>query len=317
MEFAGVVYTSRLPAAIEEELETRFGARHVGPADADFCARLTRTWGLVAGPGASLDSALIHRLPGSVRIIASYSVGVDHIDIEAARIRGIVVTNTPDVVTNATADVAMLLILSACRQASWAERRLRAGEWRGASLLDTFGVDLAGRTLGIFGYGRIGQATARRGVAFGMQIVYHGRHPRAVTDLPGARFEAQLHAFLAASDIVSLHVPLTPATRHVVDRDAIAAMRPGSILVNTARGGLVDDEALIEALRSGHLRAAGLDVYDSEPRIRPGYLTLDNVTLLPHIGTATIETRLAMGRAVIANLKAFREGREPPGWVRT
>jgi lactate dehydrogenase-like 2-hydroxyacid dehydrogenase len=311
----GVIYTRRLPPAIEEELHRLFDARHVDPAGEDVARTLDGVWGIVVVPGTRCDAAMIARLPACVRILASYSVGVDHIDLEAAAARGIAVSNTPDVLTDATADIAMLLILAACRAATRAEHFLRSGRWRGISLLDMFGVDLAGRTLGILGFGRIGRATARRARAFGMSIVYHGPRARPEAVALEARYEPERGDFLAASDVVSLHAPLTPATRHIIDATALAAMRPGSILVNTARGSLVDDSALIDALRRGHLRAAGLDVYEGEPDINPAYLELDNVTLLPHIGSATIETRHAMGRKVIANLTACAAGRPMPDRV--
>jgi glyoxylate reductase len=209
----------------------------------------------------------------------------------------------------------MFLILAACRNTGWAERHLRSGDWAGASLLDMFGVDVSGRTLGILGLGRIGLATARRAKAFGMDILYHGPRPRSEAQSIGARFEPDLGRFLKSTDVLSLHAPLTPATVRIIDRDALAAMRPGSILVNTARGDLIDDDAVIDALRSGHLRAAGFDVFSGEPALDPAYLTLSNVTLLPHIGSATVETRIRMGERVLANIEAFLAGRRAPDLI--
>jgi lactate dehydrogenase-like 2-hydroxyacid dehydrogenase len=309
-----IVYTARLPEPIERALNDTYDAARIEPAEIASLAEGIEA--LVVTPSTPLTAAAMRALPASVRLIASYSVGTDHIDLAAAAAQDLRVTNTPDVLTDATADVAMLLILSACRQASFAERELRAGHWRGLSMADVPGIDLAGRTLGIYGFGRIGQATARRARAFGMRIVHHGRRrrPDAERELD-ARFEPDRKAFLQSIDVLSLHAPATPATRHFVDRETLALLRKGSVVVNTARGPLVDDEALIEALRSRHLHGAGLDVYDGEPKVHPGYLALDNVTLLPHIGSATIETRVAMGERVLANLAAHFAGQPLPNEV--
>ena len=309
-----IVYTARLPVPIELELHEHYDAQRI---DAAGLAQLVDgVEALVVTPGTPLNATTIQALPASVRLIASYSVGTDHIDLAVAAARGLPVTNTPDVLTDATADVAMLLILSACRQASVAERELRAGRWRGLSMADVPGVDLAGRTLGIYGFGRIGQATARRAKAFGMRIAYHGpnRKPDAERELD-ARYEPDRRTFLQTIDVLSLHAPASASTRHFVDREALAWLRNGVVVINTARGPLVDDEALIAALRSRHLHGAGLDVYDGEPKVNPGYLDLDNVTLLPHIGSATFETRVAMGRRVLANLEAHFAGQPLPNAV--
>ncbi len=310
-----VACTTALPPAIQAELQSQFGARFVDSTVPGFAQSLQGVRAIIAAPACPLPAALIAALPPSVGLIAAYSAGTDYIDVAAARHRAIAVTNTPDVLTDATADAAMLLILSACRNASWAERHLRAGLWTGASLLDMFGVDLAGRTLGVLGFGRIGRAVARRALACGMRILYHS--PRVGADDPTlpARFQPDFLEFLRTTDVLSLHAPLTPATRRIVDREALAQLRPGSILINTARGDLIDDDAVIDSLRRRHLRAAGFDVYSGEPRIHPGYLTLDNVTLLPHMGSAAAETRLAMGRKVIANIEAFLAGRTLPNPV--
>jgi lactate dehydrogenase-like 2-hydroxyacid dehydrogenase len=309
-----IVYTARLPAPIERELHERYDATRIERSNLTSLGSDIEA--LVVTPGTPLTAATIQSLPANIRLIASYSVGTDHIDLAAAAARGVHVTNTPDVLTDATADVAMLLILSACRQASIAERELRAGRWRGLSMADVPGIDLAGRTLGIYGFGRIGQATARRARAFGMRIVYHGPQPKPEAERElDARFEPDRKAFLQAIDVLSLHAPATATTRHFVNREALATLRKGSVVVNTARGPLVDDEALIEALRMRHLHGAGLDVYDGEPKVNPGYLELDNVTLLPHIGSATIETRVAMGQRVLANLAAHFAGQPLPNAV--
>lgn len=258
-----------------------------------------------------IDAALLDRAPG-LRIVANAVVGYEHVDREACRARGIVVTNTPDVLTDATADLAFALILSAVRGLPAAERSLRAGQFHGWGFWDYLGGDLNGKTLGIFGMGRIGRAVARRAAPFGMPVIYHSR-----TRLP-ADDEAALGAewvdfdgLIARSDVLSLHAPLTPGTRHAIDADALRRMRPGSYLINTARGALVDEAALVDALRDGPLAGAGLDVYELEPAIHPGLLELPNVTLLPHVGSATRETRTRMAMLAARNVHAVLTGGPP------
>jgi glyoxylate reductase len=258
-----------------------------------------------------VDAGLLERAP-RLRIVANAVVGYEHVDREACRARGIAVTNTPDVLTDATADLAMALILSAVRGLPAAERSLRAGQFHGWGFWDYLGGDLNGKTLGIFGMGRIGRAVARRAAPFGMHVIYHSR-----TRLP-AHEEAALGAewvdfdgLIARSDVLSLHAPLTPQTRHAIDADALRRMRPGAYLVNTARGALVDEAALVDALRDGPLAGAGLDVYEREPAIHPGLLELANVTLLPHVGSATRETRTRMAMLAARNVHAVLNGSPP------
>ncbi len=258
-----------------------------------------------------LDAAAIGRLPGSVKAIANFSVGVDHVDLDAAKARGIIVTNTPDVLSDATAEIAMLLMLGAARRASEGERLIRSGRWRQWSPAFMVGSQITGKTLGIVGMGRVGQVTARRARGFDMRIHYHNRRRLPAQAEQGAEFHEHLETLLGACDVLSLHCPTTPQTRGLIDAERIALMRPGVILVNTARGALVDDEALQQALRSGHVAAAGLDVFNDEPDIHPGYRDLDNTFLLPHIGSATRETRDAMGFRALDNLDAIFAGREP------
>ena len=258
-----------------------------------------------------VDAELLERAP-RLRIVANAVVGYEHVDREACRARGIAVTNTPDVLTDATADLAMALILSAVRGLPAAERSLRAGQFHGWGFWDYLGGDLNGKTLGIFGMGRIGRAVARRAAPFGMHVIYHSR-----TRLP-ADDEAALGAewvdfdgLIARSDVLSLHAPLTPQTRHAIDADALRRMRRGAYLVNTARGALVDEAALVDALREGPLAGAGLDVYEREPAIHPGLLELPNVTLLPHVGSATRETRTRMAMLAARNVHAVLTGSPP------
>jgi glyoxylate reductase len=258
-----------------------------------------------------VDAALLDGAP-RLRIVANAVVGYEHVDLAACRARGIVVTNTPDVLTEATADLAWALILSTVRRTPQAERSLRAGGFGGWGFWDYLGGDLAGATLGIFGMGRIGRAVARRAGAFGMRVIYHGRSRLSVDDESalGARWVDRAE-LLRTSDVLSLHAPLTPETRHFIDRNALREMRRGAYLVNTARGALVDEAALVDALRDGHLAGAGLDVYEREPVIHPGLLELDNVVLLPHVGSATRDTRTRMAMLAARNAHAVLLGRPP------
>jgi lactate dehydrogenase-like 2-hydroxyacid dehydrogenase len=260
--------------------------------------------GILCAAGDPMNAATIAALPDSVRIIATFSVGYDHIDLAAAKARGIVVTNTPDVLSFATAECAFTLMLMAARRAGEGERMVRAGKWDGWAPTQLMGVTLEGKALGIAGFGRIGRELAAMARGFRVKIHYRDLR-RAPPELEqGATFHDNDETFLAAIDILSMHMPGGEATRKWLNAERLARMKPGSLVVNTGRGGSVDDAALVEALRSGHIRAAGLDVYDGEPRIFPGYLALENVALLPHLGSATIETRLAMGERALGNLDA-------------
>ena len=258
-----------------------------------------------------VDSDLLDRAP-RLRVVANAVVGYEHVDVAACRARGITVTNTPDVLTDATADLTLGLILATVRALPQAERSLREGAFHGWGFWDYLGGDLRGRTLGIYGMGRIGRAVARRAAAFGMSILYHSRTPLSAQDEAALGAErVDLDGLIARSDVLSLHAPLTPETRHVMDADALRRMRPGSFLVNTARGALVDEAALVDALRDGPLGGAGLDVYEHEPRIHPGLLELPNAVLLPHVGSATRETRTRMAMLAARNAHAVLAGRPP------
>jgi glyoxylate reductase len=258
-----------------------------------------------------VDRALLERAP-RLRIVANAVVGYDNVDVEACHARGVAVTNTPDVLTDATADLAIALMLTAVRRLPQAERSLRAGGFRGWGFWDYLGGDLSGSTLGILGMGRIGQATARRARAFGMRIQYTNRRPlpAELEGSLGARY-VDWETLLTTSDVLSLHAPATPETRHLLDGDALGRMKVGSYLVNTARGALVDEEALVAALRAGPLAGAGLDVYEHEPDVHPGLLELDNVVLLPHIGSATTGTRERMATLAARNVREVLSGGEP------
>jgi len=259
-----------------------------------------------------IDSELLAGAGERLRLIANFGAGTDNIDLEAARAHGIAVTNTPDVLTEDTADLAMALILIGARRLGEGERNLRAGRWRGWSPTDQLGRSLTGKALGIVGMGRIGGALARRARAFGMRIHYHNRR-----SVPGeaARYWPDLDSMLPEMDVVSLNTPYGPETRHLIDRRRLGLMRQEAWLINAARGGLVDQDGLIEALSAGRIAGAGLDVYPNEPEVDPRLLDLPNVVLLPHLGSATLESRTAMGEKVLANIRAFAEGRELPDRV--
>lgn len=276
-------------------------------------AREVGAEGILCSGGDRLDAAVIGALPDSLRAIVTFSAGIEHIDLRAAAARGIAVANTPDVLSVATAETAMLLLLTAARRAGEGERMLRAGAWAGWAPTQLLGVTLEGKRLGVLGMGRIGRELARMARGFGMEIHYRNR-----TRLPGelecgAIFHEEDDGFLAASQFLSMHIPGGEATRRWLDAARIARLPQGAVVVNTGRGSTVDDVALVAALQSGHVRAAGLDVYDGEPRVFEGYLGLENVVLLPHLGSATIETRNAMGFLALDNLDAvLLRGEAPP-----
>jgi lactate dehydrogenase-like 2-hydroxyacid dehydrogenase len=247
-----------------------------------------------------------------VRLIGNFGVGYNHIDVEAARRLGIRVSNTPDVLTDSTAELAIALLLMSTRRASEGERELRRGAWTGWRPTHSLGQSLAGKLLGLIGFGRIAQATARKAhAAFGMRIGYYGRR-RATPDVEaqtGAVFFESVDELVAASDVLSLHCPGGAATHHLINAARLARMKPTAVLINTARGSVVDEAALVEALGARRIAAAGLDVYEQEPKVHPGLLSLENAVLLPHLGSATVETRTAMGMRVAENLEAFFAGR--------
>lgn len=308
-----ILLTRRWPQPVEDRLAERYDVTSNvddAPLDAAALAAAMRDYDAVC-------PTVTDRLPQEViavdnrraRIIANYGAGFEHIDLDAARVAGIAVTNTPDVLTDATADVAMLLILMATRRASEGERELRAGQWSGWRPTHLLGTSLSGKTLGLIGYGRIARATAERARAFGMMVIYHSRS--RADDMPAEAYRATPAALAADADVVSLHAPGGEATRHMVDAAFLSTMRPTAVLVNTARGSLVDEAALASALTAGHIAAAGLDVYAQERQIAPALLACPNAVLLPHLGSATRETRIAMGMRVADNLDAFFAG-EPP-----
>ncbi len=313
-----LLLTRRWPSQVETELQaiydvtTDAGDRKLGP-EALAKAMLAHD---VLCPTVSdrLDADILLTPQARVRLIASYGVGFDHIDLDAARAAGIVVTNTPDVLTDATADLAMLLMLMATRRAGEGERELRAGNWSGWRPTHLMGQSLAGKTLGVVGLGRIGRAVASRAHhGFGMRIAYHDQHrpPRDVEASLEARYVDSVEALAARCDVLTLHCQGGAQTHHLVNRALLARMKPTAVVVNTARGSVVDEAALAEALRTGVIAAAGLDVFETEPTVHAGLRALENVVLLPHLGSATLETRVAMGRRAAANIAAFLSGQEP------
>ena len=310
-----LLITRRWPEAVEVELRQRCDVT-VDPEDARLGAAQLRQAMLdfdILCPTVSdrIDAGVLSVPDARVKLVANYGAGVDHIDLAAAKAAGLAVTNTPDVLTEATAEIAILLMLMASRRASEGERELRDGRWQGWRPTHLMGRSLAGLTLGLVGFGRIGQATAARAArVFDMKIAYHSRN-RVAAEIKvaiGARHVASLEMLVAEADVLSLHCRGGAETHHLIDAALLRRMKPGAILINTARGTVVDEAALAEALRDGAIWAAGLDVYEREPAVTPALLDLSNVVLLPHLGSATIETRTAMGMRVVANVDRFLAG---------
>jgi glyoxylate reductase len=288
------------------------GREHVGVNDEAFARDASSFEAIVSVVTDRIDEALLARAP-RLRIVANVAVGYDNIDVAACRARGIVVTNTPGVLTEATADLAFSLLLAAARRVAEGDRLVRRGAFAGWTPTFLLGSRVHGSTLGLVGLGRIGQAMARRARGFGMHVFYTAR-TRATADVEralGAR-HVPLDELFEHADFVSLHCPLTPETHHVVNAGRLARMKPGAVLVNTARGACVDEEALARALRGGPLAAAGLDVFEDEPRVHPDLLALENVVLAPHIGSADRPTREAMAALAVDGVLAVLAGQLPP-----
>jgi lactate dehydrogenase-like 2-hydroxyacid dehydrogenase len=259
-----------------------------------------------------IDETVLCVADRRVRLIGNFGVGFNHIDIEAAKRAGIRVSNTPDVLTDTTADLAILLMLMTTRRAGEGERELRARRWTGWHPTHLMGQSLEGKVLGLIGFGRIAQATARKAhLAFGMRIAYNGRRraSAAIENETGAEFIDSVDELVATCDVISLHCPGGPATFHLINAERLRRMQRHAVLINTARGPVVDEAALVAALAEKRIAAAGLDVYEDEPRVHPGLVSLENVVLLPHLGSATVETRTAMGMRVAENLEAYFAGK--------
>lgn len=317
MSKPGVLITRRLPASVIARVAPVCDIDLYEGPDAIPHGELIRR---VAGKHA-LMCLLTDRVEGdvldaagpSLRIVANIAVGYDNLDIAAARARGVVVTNTPDVLTEATADFTWALMLSIMRRVPEGERLVRRGEWKGWALDFMLGSDVRGKQLGIVGMGRIGRAVAGRAAAFGMRVACTtlGEGPTGASPAVSGFQSMGLDALLTSSDVISLHVPLTPATRHLIDQRALARMKRTAYLVNTSRGPVVDEEALAWALREGLIAGAALDVYEREPVIHPDLLSLENVVLAPHLGSATVETRTAMADLAASNVLAVLGGQPP------
>lgn len=264
-----------------------------------------------------IDAAMLEDAGDRLGLIANFGAGIEHIDLAAARAKKIIVTNTPGVFTDDTADLTMMLILSVPRRLGEGSRLVRDGAWTGWAPTQMLGRSIGGKRLAIIGMGRIGQAVAHRARAFGMEVVYHNRHPLpgAIENMLGARYEADLDRLLADADIVSLHCPASAETHHLLDARRIALLKPGAYVINTARGDLIDEDALIAALQAGSLGGAGLDVFAREPAVDPRLIALPSVITLPHLGSATVEGRSQAGEKVIANIRFWVDGHRPPDQV--
>ncbi|MQP64205.1 D-glycerate dehydrogenase [Niveispirillum sp. SYP-B3756] len=312
-----IIVTRKLPDAIETRMMELFNARlnlDDHPLSRDELRQAVETADvLVPTVTDTIDEALISQAGPQLKLIANFGNGVDHIDLRAARARGITVTNTPGVLTEDTADMTMALILATARRLSEGERLVRAGQWTGWAPTVMLGARLAGKRLGIIGMGRIGQAVARRAKAFGLSIHYHNRksvHPQVEAELDATYWES-LDQMLARMDIIAVTCPRTPATYHLLNARRLGLLKSSAILVNISRGQVVEEETLARMLQMKEIAGAGLDVYEDEPNVNPKLLKLDNVVLLPHMGSATIEGRLDMGEKVIVNIKTFVDGHTP------
>ncbi len=268
--------------------------------------------GLMCSLTDRVDAALLAAAP-NLKAVANIAVGYNNIDVTACTVRGVMATNTPGVLDDSTADLAWTLMLGAARRITEVERRVRTGEWTGWRLKQWLGVDVHHATLGIIGMGRIGQAIARRAVGFDMKVIYHNRKPiQPELERKANASYVAFDALLAQSDFIVLQVPYSPATHHLIGAAQLVKMKPSAILINSTRGGVVDDAALIAALKNGTIRAAGLDVYENEPKLNPEFLALDNVVLAPHVGSSTEATRQAMAMLAAKNLVAALKGETPP-----
>jgi len=316
-----VIVTRRLPDAIEtrmmELFDCRLNIEDKPMSQAQLIEAAKEAEVLVPTVTDRIDAAVLSQAGPQLKLIASFGTGVDHIDLKTARQRGITVTNTPGVLTEDTADMTMALILAVPRRLAEGERLVRSGDWQGWAPTGMLGHRVNNKRLGIIGMGRIGSAVARRAKGFGMSIHYHNRrrvHPSQEEELEATYWES-LDQMLSRMDIISVNCPHTPATFHLLSARRLKLLREEAYIVNTSRGEVVDENALTRALEAGEIAGAGLDVFEHEPAINPKLLRLDNVVLLPHMGSATIEGRIAMGEKVIISIKTFVDGHTPPDRV--
>lgn len=321
IERPSVRVTRTLLPAVEKRMAELFDARFNAddtPLTRDaLVAAMADCDVLVPTVTDTIDASIIAAAPPRLKLIASYGAGVNHIDLAAAKAKGIMVTNTPGVFTDDTADLTMALILNVPRRLGEGHRAMRNGEWSGWSPTGMLGHRIGGKTLGIIGLGRIGEAVAMRARAFGMNIIYNKRSrlPASVEDELGVTFEPDIDRLVARSDIITLHCPLTADTDKIINAERIAQMKPNAYVINSSRGELIDEDALIEALQSGRIAGAGLDVYTHEPAVDSRFLSIANAVLLPHLGSATYEGREASGERVITNIRVWADGHRPPDQV--
>ena len=316
-----VVLTRRLPEPVETRLKELFDVTlrdHDTPMSRAELVDAVKTCDvLVPTITDKIDAGLLGQAGENLKLIANFGAGIDHIDVETARQRGILVSNTPDVVTEDTADMAMALLMAVVRKIPQGLQSMQSGEWTGWSPTAYLGGRLGGRRLGILGMGRIGQAVARRASAFGMQIHYHNRRRLRpeIEDTLGATYWESLDQMVARMDILSINCPHTPSTFHLMNARRLRLLKPSAVIVNTSRGEVIDENALTRMLRANELAGAGLDVYEHGTDINPRLRELENVVLLPHMGSATLEGRIEMGEKVIINIKTYADGHRPPDMV--
>jgi glyoxylate reductase len=321
IERPSVRVTRTLLPAVEKRMaelfDTRFNADDTPLTRDALVTAMADCDVLVPTVTDSIDASIIAAAPPRLKLIASYGAGVNHIDLAAAKAKGIMVTNTPGVFTDDTADLTMALILNVPRRLGEGHRAMRNGEWNGWSPTGMLGHRIGGKTLGIIGLGRIGEAVAMRAKAFGMNIIYNKRSrlPASVEDELGVTFEPDIDRLVARSDIITLHCPLTADTDKIINAERIAHMKPNAYVINSSRGELIDEDALIAALQSGRIAGAGLDVYTHEPAVDSRFLSIPNAVLLPHLGSATVEGREASGERVITNIRVWADGHRPPDQV--
>jgi len=316
-----VVVTRRLLNSVESRMSELFDAvlntNDHAMSTQELAAAMADTDVLVPTLTDRIDAGLIEGAGDRLRLIANFGAGTEHIDLAAARARGIIVSNTPGVFTDDTADMTMALIISVPRRLAQGVRVLMSGQWQGWGPSALLGHRISGKVLAIIGMGRIGQAVAHRARAFGLEVIYNNRHrlPASVENMLSARYEPDLDALIANADILSLHCPASPETHHIINAARIASMKPSACIINTSRGDLIDEDALVSALQDGRLAGAGLDVFANEPVIHSRLLELPTVVAIPHLGSATFEGREASGERVIANIRFWIDGHRPPDQV--
>jgi glyoxylate reductase len=313
------LYLSRLlpdpvMAIVRERFQMVQDPHDALPAPSTLREGLCQADAAIVTLGDRIDAETIHAAT-RLKILANYAVGYNNIDLAAARQRGLIVTNTPDVLTDATADLTWALLLATARRLVEGDALVRSGRWTGWSPTQLLGAEVSGKTLGIIGMGRIGQAVAQRAAGFRMPVRYHTRHPLATSSLSREWAHRSLRDLLGEADVVTIHVPLTPATQHLIGARELAWMRPTAYLINTARGPIIDEWALADALKLGIIAGAGLDVYEREPAIHSALTQLKQVVLLPHLGSATLHARVQMGLVCLQNIQAVLDGRPAPNHV--